>query len=271
MSANTFHFKMKMIGPNGFTDTFPAEIGPGRPLRLANDLLNTDIHLKTPDIGEWFIGTLAQESWGRRRMMTASKVHLDTKLLTLAAVARAVKAHNDPDVELTIGVPVEFNTPQIRDEMQRLLIGNYDVGLNGEPIHFQIHAVRMIAEGPSAYAALCPGEMGIKRIIDVGSRTINFGSIQNGRYLDVESGTLDYGCDTEDSDPQALAGRIAGDLSRIWKNFSSDTYVIGGGAIKHTQYLASYFPQLLNVANPQWVNARAFYAIGEQARQRPNG
>ena len=256
-------YEVKVIGANGYHDHFPSYIGESRELKLVNVLRETDIILRTSE-GSWFVGSLAKdESNGAGSMMTANKVHADTKLLILAAVARATKGGEK--VIVTTGVPVRFHSAQTKQELNNLLVGKYSVSINHIPKTFEITKVNIVVEGPSAYTTLCAAQLGIRRFVDIGSRTVNYGTVVNGRYNDRESDTLDYGYDTIDADARTISRRIATDLSRVWMDLSADTYVFGGGAITSAHWLRDHFPRLITPENPQWVNVQAFYAIGEKA------
>ncbi|WP_018130574.1 ParM/StbA family protein [Effusibacillus pohliae] len=254
---------VKVVGPDGYRDYFPSWVGEARELRLRNELRSTDIILRTP-AGQYFVGDLAKdESHGGARLMTASKVHADTKILVLAAAARAVS--DGETVSITTGVPVEFHTDAVKRELAALLTGAHVVEINGTVRRFTVQQVRVAVEGPSAYVSLCAGHGGVRRFIDIGSRTINYGTVRNGRYIDRESGTLDFGFDTLCADPGAFARRVAGDLSRAWTDLTTETYLFGGGARRCSGELALYFPHLLCAADPVFTNALAFFRIGERA------
>lgn len=254
----------KVIADNGYRDYFPSDIGEYRTRKLHNELRPTDIILRT-QFGSFFIGDLAKdESFGSARLMTSSKVHLDTKTLIITAIARWVE--NGEEVILTIGVPVESHTPKTKQEMNELLLGHYVVEINGVLKEFTIKKVNISVEGASAYMALCRGQGGVKRFIDIGSRTVNYGTIINGRYQDKESGTLDYGCDTVNANNSTLSRKIAADLSKVWKHFNDETHLLGGGAFKCSQELLRFFPNLLCATDPVFTTAQAFYVIGGNAK-----
>lgn len=256
-------FAVKAVGKEGYKDRFPSWIGEYRDLKLTNGLRKTDIILKT-DMGTVFIGDLARdESYGGSRVMTATKVHPDTKLLILAAAARAIK---DGDaLKVTTGVPVEFYKKKVKEDICKLIIGEYDVEINGIRKKFSIEKVIMSVEGPSAYRRLCRGKGGVKRFLDIGSRTINFGTVINGRFIDRDSDTLDYGVDTVSLNGLNLCRKITADLSQRWATLGDETYIIGGGVRVCGPFLHHFLSRCIYVVNPDFVTAETYFEIGEEA------
>jgi hypothetical protein len=82
---------------------FPSVVGTARTLRLENPR-DYDV---TIDGEHLFIGYLAEESLDRREMASESKLHPETRVLFLTALALA--ANGEP-MSITTGVPVVPST-----------------------------------------------------------------------------------------------------------------------------------------------------------------
>lgn len=247
-------------GPDSAPFVLPAYVGEARVLKLANDPLPTEIVMHS-SFGSFFLGDLARnESRGAGRMMTKSKVHVDTKALILASVARVIEC-DDEDIMLTTNVPIGLHTSLTKAAMKEMLTGPQELTINGVKKKFTVRQVNVGTECAVAYMILCKRQGGTRRFIDLGSRMINFATVRNGRFIDAESGSLDYGCDTiKDGD---LVHRVVSDLSTMWSDFNDWTYLIGGGAYKHSLGFLQYFPRLLCASYPTVTNALGLFEAVE--------
>lgn len=256
-------YSTALAGPSGYFDIFPSWVGEARELKLKNELRPTDIQLETP-IGAFFLGDLAKdESHGGARFMTEAKHHLDTKLLMAAAIGRYALHTGEERFTVTTGVPAKLHKQENKRALADLLVGGYEVVLNGRKVSFTVERVDVAVEGPSAYMLLCPGAPGTRRFLDLGSRMINYGTMRNGRWVDKESGSLEFGCDSADvPTDDALARLITAEISLKWRDFSPITYVFGGGIRRCGNYLARYFPRMIWSASPDLVAALTFRALG---------
>jgi len=254
----------KALSMGGKVDPFPSWVGTARTRKLENPLIPTDNILQT-DFGTFFVGTLAVESEDRRRLMVREKVHRDTKIFVLTLISRLLAAQH-ARITLTLGVPINQANKDVKQALEELLLGSYALTLNGVQKRFTIDRLQLVHEGAAASRILFPNAPGTQRLIDIGSRTVNFATIVNGRYRDLESDTLDYGAETIESGP-ALANRIIGDLSRYWGTFQDDTYALGGGILKDgvSATLKEALPKLHIPEDPRFLNVRAFFEIGEKA------
>jgi plasmid segregation protein ParM len=256
-------------GADGYLDKFPSFVGEARALNLENELRPTDIVLAT-NFGNFFVGDLAKdESMSGARLMTESKVHVDTKALVVAAAARAVK--DGEQAAVTTGVPVKLHTPIVKGELQNLLLGEYAVEVNGEAKRFEIAKVNVAVEGPSAYVLLTPNRRGTIRYLDLGSRMISAGTMRDGRKVDKESFSLEFGCDTVAVNNAGLSRLIVSELSQKWPDLKQPTWVFGGGIRRCGNFLAQYLPRMIWAAMPDYVPAQTFYKLGRQEAEMHAG
>ncbi|MED5041840.1 ParM/StbA family protein [Geobacillus stearothermophilus] len=218
-----------------------------------------------------FAGTLAlyeSEFVGTRKGET--KAHEEAKLRVLLAIHRySCDMVND----IVVGQPISTHTEEEKKKIIDMLKGehilavDYGDGLIEKKI--VIRRVRVAVEGCSA--VLTQPTHGLVRIIDVGSGTINFGTVDDMRLVDRDSFTERFGLETIKSrDYAALARKIANTALTKWNEFDI-VKLIGGGAIPLIDHLRAYFPncELLQpmhngkVLSPVFANVVAFYRIGE--------
>jgi plasmid segregation protein ParM len=235
---------------------FPAYIGEWRERKLKSTY-GGEIELEYE--GEkYFVGDLAKnESEFVRSMMTDSKAHEDTLLLVLTALH---KAGASGSVKVMTGLPVDQHTDEEKEKLKTLLKGDHVVKVNGIEREINIDRVEVAIEGGAAFwSNPLPGKV---RILDAGSKTVNYLTMQNKRYVDRESGTLPFGFDTNKSnDIKQISNRIAGEVSKKWK--SNDKVLLVGGKAKELQHhMSRYFQDMEVAPNHLYANAKGFYKIG---------
>lgn len=245
---------------------FPSVVGTARDLRLEN---TADYYI-TINGEQYFVGHLANESYDRREMASESKIHQETRTLFLTAVA--VVGCTDPVI--TTGLPVAQHTPETKALLSNLIQGRYAIKLNKNPAKvFTIRSIQVVPEGAGAWWDAVLDNQGyvtnqtllhqpVTRILDLGSRTVNYLTLLNGRYLDRASGTLNYGCmELENIEPEQLARRILADLTRRWTDVKpSDTFFLtGGGALVMKDLFGV---NALVASDPVAANARGYRKLG---------
>lgn len=236
--------------------SFPSYIGEWRERRLVSD--HGDSIEMEYQSERYFVGTLAKyESEFARSMMTDSKAHEDTLLLILTALHLAGAIG---DVKVITGVPVVQHTDEEKRRLKALLQGLHRVKVNRQEREINIVRVEVAIEGGAAFWA--NPMLGTVRILDAGSKTINYVTMQDKRYIDRESGTLPFGFDTNKSnDTKQICNRIVGEVSKKWR--ADDKLLLVGGKAKELhQYLSPYFKNLELAPNYLFANARGFYKIG---------
>src|SRR5690606_24649738 len=123
----------------------------------------------------------------------------------------------------------------------KLLKGAHTIKVNGIEMSFTINNIEVAAEGVSAYWSSYT-ESSLTRILDVGSGTINYATVLEGRYIDKDSSTLSFGVNTnKTNDLSSLARGIATQLSKKWSQ-SDAVCVVGGVSEEITPYMKEYFP-----------------------------
>lgn len=249
-------FKVKVWYSNSHFD-FYSNLGEYREFEFQDERGKDDI------IGEYrgrkFTGgTLARdESEFVRSMMTDSKAHEDTLLLVLTALH---KAGAEGSIKVMTGLPVDQHTDDEKSKLKSLLMGSHVVKVNGVKREIRIEQVEVAIEGGAAFwSNPLPGKV---RIIDAGSKTINYLTMQDKRYIDRESGTLPFGFDTNKSnDIKQISNRMAGEVSKKWRS-DDRVLLVGGKAEDLKDYMSEHFTGMEIVANPLYANAKGFFKIG---------
>lgn len=249
--------------------TFPAVVGEWRDIKLEN-ALGRGAFRGTFNGQKFFAGVLAEEeSEFPRQMLIESKATPDALLLALIGLHQT----NMTDFDIVTGVPVKLHDRENKEALINLLKGQWEIEVNGVLRKVNIHRVRVAVEGGGAFWS--NPKDGLVRIVDGGSKTINFITMRNRRYVDRDSGTLDFGFDTnKSSDIANMVTRIAGELGKKW-NQDDQVYTVGGEARSLAEYLKPYFPKAtvfqsskLHVQDQEVIdlnlfsNAIGYYNIG---------
>lgn len=212
-----------------------------------------------------FAGTLAQnESECGESRKGDSKAHPDALLRTLIALHQYADGVQH---KIVVGQPIGTHTAEEKTLIKEMYLGGdgrHELTVNGIRKTIWITRCEVAAEGVTS-GLLVPGN-GTIRVIDIGSGTVNFGTLVDRRFNDRGSFTLAKGLGTLRSvDPAAFAHQIATRaLAGGWRK--NDTlYVCGGGCEAIIEPLHAYFPTARAIdGDPVMANVRAFYLIARR-------
>lgn len=214
-----------------------------------------------------FAGTLAKyESEFNGSIMGTTKAHDDTLIRVLLGLWK----HGGTHFNLVVGQPITGHTKDEKDKLKKMLTGAHDIVINGKKNTFTIGKVEVAAEGGAAFWS--NPVKGMVRIIDIGSGTVNYASILDGRYIDKDSDTIKKGMNTNKStDKREFVRGIATEVLTKWER-SDTVFVAGGAAHDLIPYVKEFFPNanLINpfhngsLVEPVYANAVGFYKIGRQ-------
>lgn len=208
-----------------------------------------------------FAGTLAlHESECAASQKGETKAHPDARLRILIALHQF---GDGLEYELVVGQPVSMHTVAEKDAIKDMLRGRHELVVNGRRKVIVIRRCEVAAEGVTA-GLLLPGG-GIIRVIDIGSGTVNFGTLVDRRFNDRGSFTLGSGLETLRSVQPADFGRQISlrALASGWKAGDA-VYVCGGGATVLMDHIRKYFPAVRLIDEPAFANVRAFYQIARR-------
>ncbi|MFC5528457.1 ParM/StbA family protein [Cohnella yongneupensis] len=206
-----------------------------------------------------FAGTLAlTESDCAESRKGESKAHPDAQLRVLLALHQF---SSETENRIIVGQPIKTHKPAEKEAIKRMLIGRHELKVNGERRVIIVRRCEVAAEGVSS-GLLIPGG-GTVRVIDIGSGTVNFGTLIDRSFNDRGSFTLVTGLETlKTPDRVAFARQIAlKALAGGWKAEDA-VYLCGGGAESLLKPLRVYFPTAQVIeGDPVYANVKAFYLI----------
>lgn len=245
----------KVFHQNGYF-SFPSNLGELRDFEFTDEMGNDDI------VGEYrgrkfTAGSIIRESDFNTPLMTVNKVHEDTLILTLIALHKAFKSS---EIGLVTNLPINTHAKD-KGRLKALVKGFHEITINGVAKSFNIHCeVAPEGSGVFKYAG--------KEIIhglNIGSRTVNAITFQEGMKIGRLSDTFDFGMETQKSNSiKAMAREIAALISRMKWHEDEPIYLCGGGASVISTELMRYFSQVRLTPNPIYTDVEAFYLIARE-------
>lgn len=250
--------------------TFSSHLGEWRERNLSSTFSENDIEYEYQG-KKGFAGTLAQyESEFLRQMMGSTKAHEDAKIRTLIAIHRYGGLTN----EIVVGQPILQHNEQEKQKIKAMLKGQHTITVNGVTKTFTINQVEVAAEGGAVYWAINT-EVPLIRIIDIGSGTVNCATIKDGRYIDKDSSSLEYGAEsTKSQNVDFMVKSIIAHTSKKWSK-EDVVFIAGGMAERVQEHISSYYKEAkavnipyiqdsqIDFAHPVYANALAFYNIAK--------
>lgn len=264
---------VKVVGERG-AHQFLSCLGERRARKLITKYGEDDMEF------EWngrsgFAGSLAKyESEFVRSVKGDTKAHEDAQLRVLLALHRYCR--NGESVNLVVGQPISRHEELEKVKIKKMLQGRHTLIVNGEKKTLNVAKVEVAAEGAGAY--WCKPQLGISRIIDFGSGTVNLGSVENTgqmiRFIDKDSDTITQGVETNKSrDVHALAEAAAAKARDKWR--MSDAVLVAGGVAEQVlPTVKRHFPRAetitpilkhglkIEVLHSVYANALGFYELG---------
>jgi plasmid segregation protein ParM len=263
------NYKVKVAGEYGLMD-FISAIGESRQINLQQIHGQDDMYFEYQ--GETgFAGSLAlYESEFGGSIMGDTKAHVDTKLRTLIGIHRYITLYQieEKEFDIVLGQPISKHNHNEKMKIKDMIKGWHTITVNGVEKSFHIRNLEVAAEGVSAFFSNPTN--GLVRILDVGSGTVNYSSVLDGRFLDKDSGTLPFGVNTNKTNNlQALSRGIATHVLKKWSP-QDKTFIVGGIAEQILPHLKGYFSNIdilrpiynQQYVNPIYANAIAFYIVG---------
>lgn len=264
MGIDAGNFETKVCTERGVY-SFISDIGEYRERKL-NDSFGPDDIVWEYNGERGFAGTLAKyESEFGGTIKGKSKANADAVLRTLIAIHRYGGERN----EIIVGQPIDSHDEDEKAKIKSALQGKHDISINGERKRIFIDKVNVAPEGPSAI--LSNPDIGLIRVIDIGSGTTNFASLINLRRIDKDSFTHQIGTETtKTKNPKDMANKIYKIVSATW-DMNDEIYVVGGGAERVYEYLKNIMPNSrifkpkigIKTVHTKFSNACGFYAIAK--------
>lgn len=230
-----------------------------------------------------FAGSIAMEEdeFGGGSMFGDTKAHDDTKIRVLLAVNRYVKKYcpHVNTLKIIVGQPIATHKDTEKKKIKDMLLYGHDYIVNGERVSYYIEEVEVATEGGGAFWSR--PEVGLVRLLDIGSGTVNAITIKDKKIINNSSSTFNFGAETirNKSDMAGMARGIIQNTTKLKWHKDDFILVCGGIADRVTMHLKSHFknievlnPQFQNqngftVAHPVYANAIGFYNIAKGVYQ----
>lgn len=261
--------EVKVVGPEG-PIKFSSKLGlRDRDITLRNEPRPDDMEVVFRG-KEWFAGTLAGESlFGGTTKKGLTKANEEVLIRVLLAL---FKYDNESVHDIVVGQPIKMHKDEEKKKIKALLEGPpHEITVNGVTRAISIRSVQVAAEGASV-GLLEPIE-GVSHILDVGSGTINWATVEcegkSVRFKDRDSDTINFGLSSREKINFDEVVRLIGNtLTPIW-DAEDPVRVVGAVADRLVAPLKEYFPNAVsyhpNVStrnlDPVYANAAAFFTI----------
>ena len=228
-----------------------------------------------------FAGSIAEveDEFGNGTTYGDTKAHEDTKIRVLLGIHRYIKMYcpTVKNISLVTGQPINNHKEREKTKIIKMLKGQHEFTVNGIYRNIYIQDVLVAPEGSSAIWSITAPKTPIVRVIDLGSGTINFGTLENKKHVHKSSGTMNTGIETlkNKSDFASLARAVFQFATKLKWGKNDTILVCGGVAELIVPYLKEYFscieaiqPQLrreLDILSvkPVYANAVAFYNLAK--------
>lgn len=262
--------ELKIAGESGVF-RMRSTLGEYRELKLRNTLEKGDIVYEYKG-RKGFAGMLAEmESEFSGSMYGTSKAHEDTLIRVLLGISVYRIA---PQYEIVVGQPIVQHDDEEKQRIKQMLLGNHSIIVNDIRYEILIERVEVAAEGGVAFWS--HPKKGLVRILDFGSGTVNGATILDGKYVDRDSFTTDFGLNTiRSQDRDAFMRAVFIESQRRRWNKSDSIYLVGGAAESMIQSAERHFenvdllrPKLVSdgeikFIDPVYANAVGMYNVAK--------
>lgn len=205
-----------------------------------------------------FAGTLAEEAECGGSIGGDSKAHFDARLRILIALHQFTQGVSH---DIVVGQPISKHESE-KQVIKEALLGSHELIVNGEKKLLFVKRCEVAAEG--VVAGLLKPSNGIMRVMDVGSATVNYGTLKDKRFLDRDSWTVLEGLETfTHQNYEAIGRKIAGNALKKWRR-EDRVLIVGGGAEYVYPQVKQIFPKAELFNDPTFANVKAFYLIARK-------
>lgn len=226
-----------------------------------------------------FAGSIAihEDEFGGGSMFGDTKAHGDTKIRVLLAVNRYIKKYcpREEILKIVVGQPISTHKESEKKKIKDMLLGGHEFTVNSERVSCYIEAVEVATEGGGAFWSR--PEIGLVRMLDIGSGTINAITVKDKKIINNSSSTFNFGAETirNKSDMDGMARGIIQNTTKLKWHKNDFVLVCGGIADRIAIQLQEHFknievlnPQFqyqdgVTIAHPVYANAIGFYNIAK--------
>lgn len=263
--------ELKIAGESGVVG-ISAILGEFRERNLEESFSDSDIIFHYKD-RKGFAGKLAEmESEFAGSLFGTTKAHEDTLIRVLLAIASYGGSGHHYDI--VVGQPIEQHKKEEKQLIKDMLIGEHEIEINGQLIEIFIDRCEVAAEGGVAFWSA--PRKGRVRILDFGSGTVNGATLVDGKYIDRDSFTTEFGLSTIKSlDRQAFVRAVYIETQKKRWQKSDPVFVIGGASDEMLPFVQHHFdiaelmkPQIrvdgdITNPHPKFANAIGMYNVAK--------
>ena len=224
-----------------------------------------------------FAGSIAkyEDEFGDGTRYGDSKAHEDTKIRVLLAIDRYMNRFcpQMEKVKIVTGQPIKRHNKVEKDLIINMLKGEHNIVVNGNPRKIIIEEVGVAGEGSGAFWV--NPRMGVIRIIDIGSGTINCATIIDKKFINTASTTFNFGVETvsDRNDIERIANGVIRNTTKLKWNKQDEVLVCGGKSEVMLPFIKKHYAraELISpiitrsigdkVLHPVYANATGFYNI----------
>lgn len=233
--------------------SYPSDIIPYRKIKVSNALREHDYIFEYQG-RKGLAGTLARDE---KTALDRTRKG-DTKLHEDALIRLLIGLPEQP-IQLVVGQPINRHSED-KERIINMVKGTHTITVNGKRKRVEITDVVVGVEGGSAYLSNPQRKI---HLIDIGSGTINFATVIDGRFINSQSTTIAQGLENTEQDYESIAANIKNIVLDLgWKD---SIFVMGGGAgvipLPYPKFNPIFKSQIYA---PEFANAIGYYKIGEQ-------
>lgn len=224
-----------------------------------------------------FAGKLAEiESNYSGSIAGTTKAHKDTLIRVLLGISK-YKTRSDK-YDIVVGQPIAQHKEEEKRRIKSLLTGDHAIIINDQRHSILIERVEVAAEGAVAFWS--NPKKGWIRILDFGSGTVNGATLLDGRYVDRESFTEDYGMNIVSPDDMEAFMRAIFIVAQRKRWRKTDTVmIVGWMADTMHKYVQMYFENAevlrprdpiaegMRFLHPVYANAVGMFKVAQRIFQ----
>lgn len=226
-----------------------------------------------------FAGTIAQyeDEFGDGTRYGDTKAHEDTKIRVLLAINRYLNRFcpHIEKVSVVTGQPIKRHNQAEKNLIINMLKGTHNIKVNNQSRKIIIENVGVVGEGSGAFWV--NPQMGLVRIIDVGSGTVNAATIIDKKFVNTASTTFNFGVETvnDKNDFERITRGIVRNTTKLKWNKQDEVLICGGTSEKVLPYIQQHYnssklisPMISKgygdkLLHSVFANAVGFYNLGK--------
>lgn len=279
LGVDAGNYMCKVMGPYG-VDTFRSNICEWFERNVEETFSEDDMEFEI-DRRKGFAGPIAhfEDEFGDGTRYGESKAHEDVKIRVLLSIFRYMEKFdiNTTRTCIVTGQPIKSHIKNEKETIMEMLKGPHLVEVNGKRRSINIDEIAVAPEGSAAFWAY--PQVGVVRIIDIGSGTVNAATIIDDHHINNSSTTFNFGVETvrNKDDLKNIANGIIRNTTKLKWNKNDRVLICGGSSEGIAPFIAEHYthaellkPVLrgeggLVTVHPTFANAIGYFALAKGA------